>query len=171
MVDSFLLNKNDWVKFRVKIFKFITPNKTLPVIKKIIPLALIAILYYSCKKDGGSMPVSEVDNATFTLYETHFLEALWKLDPDWATSTGYHKYDSLLLIPNSKSRSDMINFTKVQMDSLAKYDPNILSPGNKIDYHLIQNQLDATQWAIQQEKAYEWNPGSYNVIGTCSPTC
>jgi uncharacterized protein (DUF885 family) len=135
-------------------------------VKKLIPLFVIALLVYACKKDGGSLPQGQVDNDAFTIYETHFLDALWKLDPNWATSVGYHKYDSLLVIPNSSSRSAMINFTKVQMDSLAKYNPGTLSEGNRMDYKLIQNQLDATQWALQQEKAYEWNPGTYNVISS-----
>jgi uncharacterized protein (DUF885 family) len=136
------------------------------VIKKLLPIGLIILSVYSCKKDGAEMSPTETNNTTFGRYETHFLEALWKLDPDAATQTGFHKYDSLLVIPNSKSRSEMMSFTKVQMDSLAKYDPGQLSDGNKIDYHLIQNQLDKTQWEIQQEKAYEWNPGTYNLIGT-----
>lgn len=134
--------------------------------KKLIPLFVIVLLVYACKKDGSSLPQGQVDNDAFTAYETHFLDALWKLDPNWATEVGYHKYDSILVIPNSSSRSAMINFTKVHMDSLAKYNPGTLSDANRMDYKLIQNQLDATQWALQQEKAYEWNPGTYNVIGS-----
>jgi uncharacterized protein (DUF885 family) len=136
-------------------------------VKKLIPLVCLCLLMYACKKDGeGSLDMSAKDNDAFAAYETHFLDALWKLDPDWATGVGYHKYDSVLVIPNSSSRQAMITFTKVQMDSLAKYNPGVLSESNKIDYKLIQNRLDATQWSIQQEKAYEWNPGEYNVIGT-----
>jgi uncharacterized protein (DUF885 family) len=136
------------------------------VIKKLLSLTLIVLVVYSCKKDNVNADNSAKDNDAFAAYETHFLEALWKLNPDWATNEGYHKYDSLMVIPNSSSRSAMINFTKVQMDSLAKYNPGTLSESYRMDYKLIQNQLDATQWAIQQEKAYEWNPGEYNVIGT-----
>ncbi|WP_237073753.1 DUF885 domain-containing protein [Mucilaginibacter mali] len=136
------------------------------MIKKLIPLALMALLAYSCKKDMNSTDESAKDNDAFTAYEGHFLDALWKLNPDWASDVGYHKYDSVLVIPNPASRSALIAFTKVQMDSLAKYNPGTLSEGNRMDYKLIQNHLDATQWAIQQEKSYEWNPGNYNVINT-----
>jgi uncharacterized protein (DUF885 family) len=136
------------------------------VIKKLLSLTLIVLVVYSCKKDNVNADNSAKDNDAFAAYETHFLEALWKLNPDWATNEGYHKYDSLMVIPNSSSRSAMITFTKVHMDSLAKYNPGTLSESYRMDYKLIQNQLDATQWAIQQEKAYEWNPGEYNVIGT-----
>lgn len=135
--------------------------------KRLLPLFSIILLIASCKKDGqGPMDNSPKDNDAFAAYETKFLDALWKLNPDDATMVGYNKYDSVLIIPNSSSRSAMINFTKVHMDSLAKFNPGSLSAPYRMDYAMIQNELDKTQWQIQQEKAYEWNPGSYNEIGT-----
>nr|WP_214653083.1 DUF885 domain-containing protein [Mucilaginibacter segetis] len=122
--------------------------------------------FSACKKEGQSGPISAKDDAAFTAYEANFLDDLWKLNPGWATSVGYHKYDSLLVVPDDKSRKKMISFTKVQMDSLSRFDVNSLSDANKIDYHLMQNQMEATQWEIEQLKAYQWNPASYNVVGT-----
>jgi len=136
------------------------------VIKKITLIVLLGITFYSCKKDEGAMPEGEMDNTAFTAYEGHLLDALWKLDPDWATASGYHKYDSVLVIPSSHNRQAYITFTKVQTDSLLRYNAGILSESNKVDYHLIQDQLETLQWQLQQEKAYEWNPCTYNIIGT-----
>jgi uncharacterized protein (DUF885 family) len=133
------------------------------VIKNITFIAFIILAVYGCKKDANIV-AGAVDDEAFDNYKADFLEKLWKLDPDRATTAGYHTYDSLLIIPNNKSRNAMMNFTKVQMDSLAKYDPDVLSEGNKMDYHLIQDEMDAIQWRLQQEKAYEWDPGTYNVI-------
>ncbi|MBK0380553.1 DUF885 domain-containing protein [Mucilaginibacter sp. SD-g] len=134
--------------------------------KKILLLALYVTAFSACKKEGQSGPISAKDDAAFTAYEANFLDDLWKLNPGWATSVGYHKYDSLLVVPDDKSRKKMISFTKVQMDSLSRFDVNSLSDANKIDYHLMQNQMEATQWEIEQLKAYQWNPASYNVVGT-----
>jgi len=106
------------------------------------------------------------DDAAFTIYENSFLDALWKQNPDWATSVGYHKYDSLLYIPNGQSRDKMMDFVRVQTDSLSRFEVNSLTEANRIDYKMMQNQLEYTQWQIQQLKAYEWDPSSYNVIGT-----
>lgn len=133
--------------------------------KNFIFISLIVLAVYSCKKDAN-ITAGAVDDAAFDNYKTKFLEDLWKLDPNWATTVGYHKYDSLLVIPNGKSRDAMITFTKQQMDSLAKYNPDVLTESNKMDYQLIQDQMDAIQWQLQQEKAYEWDPGTYNVIST-----
>ncbi|WPU95466.1 DUF885 domain-containing protein [Mucilaginibacter sabulilitoris] len=123
----------------------------------------------ACKKDmggSGSGPLMGKDDAAFAIYENSFLDALWKLDPDWATSVGYHKYDSLLYIPNEQSRQKMIEFIKVQVDSLSRFEANTLNEGNRIDYKIMQNQLDYSQWQIERLKAYEWDPSSYNVIST-----
>jgi len=106
------------------------------------------------------------DDAAFTIYENSFLDALWKQNPDWATSVGYHKYDSLLYIPNGQSRDKMMDFVRVQTDSLSRFEVNSLTEANRIDYKMMQNQLEYAQWQIQQLKAYEWDPSSYNVIGT-----
>jgi uncharacterized protein (DUF885 family) len=137
------------------------------VIKKILLLALYVAAFSACKKDGQSSgPLSAKDDAAFALYEEHFLEDLWKQNPDWATAVGYHKYDSLLVIPTDKNRQQAIHFAKVHTDSLSRFEVNSLSEANKIDHRLMLNQLESMQWNAEQLRAYQWDPTSYNVIGT-----
>jgi len=138
------------------------------VIKKVlITFTLFASFLIACKKDSSVSPMAgSVDDVAFNSYEQHFLDEFWKLNPDWATSVGYHKYDSLLLIPNKSTREKQLNFAKVQLDSLGKYNPSGFLVSNKMDYAIIQNQMSYLQWQIEQQKAYEWDPSSYNVIGT-----
>jgi len=136
------------------------------VIKKIVALALFVGFFTACKKDGSVGPQGAVDEAAFNAYELHFLDEFWKLNPDYATSVGYHKYDSLLVIPDKKSREKLLNFSKVQQDSLGKYNPGTFFASNKMDYSIIQNQLAEMQWRIETLKDYEWDPSSYNVIGS-----
>ena len=141
--------------------------KLFTVIKKILLLALYVAAFTACKKEGQSVSsLSARDDAAFASYENHFLEELWKHNPDWATNVGYHKYDSVLLVPGDKTRKEFIHFTKVQMDSLSHFDVNTLSDANKMDHRLMLNQLESMQWSTEQLKAYEWDPSSYNVIGT-----
>ena len=137
------------------------------MIKKIITLALFAAAIAACKKDSNApIPEGSMDDAAFAIYENHFLDEFWKLNPDWATNVGYHKYDSVLLIPNKQNREKLLQFTKIQMDSLGKYHPELFTEANKMDYGMIQNQLAAIQWQIGSLKSYEWDPSSYNVIHT-----
>ena len=134
--------------------------------KKILTFVLFTTFFIGCKKDGSVDPTQRKDDAGFTLYENNFLDALWKLNPDWATSVGYHKYDSILLVPSNKNREKIIDFDKLQLDSLSRYTVTDLSEANRIDYYLMQNQLQYSQWSQELLKQYEWDPTTYNVIGT-----
>ena len=137
------------------------------MIKKLLyTAAIITAAFTGCKKDGNAGPQLGKDDASFAIYENSFLEALWKLNPDWATSVGYHKYDSLLFVPDDKLRDKMVNFAKVGIDSLSRFDVTTLSDVNKIDYHLMENQMEEMEWKIQELKSYQWDPTSYNVTGT-----
>ncbi|HVS93932.1 MAG TPA: DUF885 domain-containing protein [Mucilaginibacter sp.] len=135
--------------------------------RKAIIFMSLAFMAWACKKDSSVGPITgSIDDAAFNAYEQHFLDGFWKLNPDWATSVGYHKYDSILLIPNKQNREKLLNFTKVQLDSLGRYNPGTFLESNKMDYAILQNQMAYMQWQIEQLKAYEWDPSSYNVIGT-----
>jgi uncharacterized protein (DUF885 family) len=136
-------------------------------VKKILlSFLFLAGLLIGCQKDASVNPESVKDNDSFVIYEQSFLDALWKNNPDWATQEGYHKYDSLLLVPSNKNRDKLLDFDKIELDSLSRYDVTTLSETNQIDYHLMQNQLQYSQWQIKQLKQYEWDPSQYNVIGT-----
>jgi len=137
------------------------------VLKKYISTAIIAIgLLVGCKKDSSVGPQGGKDDGSFIAYESNFLNGLWKLSPDWATSEGFHKYDSLLLIPNDQSRDKLLTYAKVQLDSLSRFEVTTLNDANKIDYHMMENELESIEWSIQDLKAYQWDPSSYNVTGT-----
>ena len=137
------------------------------MLKKYISTAIIAIgLLVGCKKDSSVGPQGGKDDGSFIAYESNFLNGLWKLSPDWATSEGFHKYDSLLLIPNDQSRDKLLTYAKVQLDSLSRFEVTTLNDANKIDYHVMENELESIEWNIQDLKAYQWDPSSYNVTGT-----
>src|SRR5246127_5472348 len=103
-----------------------------------------------------------VDDAAFSVYEQKFLDDFWKLNPDWATSVGYHKYDSVLLIPNKQNREKLLKFAKVQLDSLGRYNPSTFLQTNKMDHAILENQMNEVQWQIEQLKSYEWDPALNN---------
>jgi uncharacterized protein (DUF885 family) len=124
---------------------------------------LLILTIAGCKKDGDQ---SAEGGTPFDKYKQQFIDDLWKQNPDWASSVGYHKYDSVLVIPTDQSRSDHIAFIKSQQGQLAAFDIKQLPPLNQIDYHLIQNQLQSSLWQIDTLKTYQWDPSSYNVIGS-----
>jgi len=102
-------------------------------------------------------------DAQFDHYKENFVTALWEVYPSWASSVGYHKYDSVLVVPDNASRNTELVFCKANLDSLKQYNLAQLSDANKIDYYLIENQLKYAIWGITEERGYTWNPAVYNV--------
>lgn len=128
----------------------------------------VAAMLLACNSDKAGTSNAAADNNAendkrFDSYKEAFVEKLWEVYPDWATGQGYHKYDSILRIPNEAARKMELDFCKAQLDSLKKYDAGKLSSSNRIDYYLIENQLKGTEWAINEQKSYEWNPSMYNL--------
>ncbi|RKR82483.1 uncharacterized protein (DUF885 family) [Mucilaginibacter gracilis] len=126
--------------------------------------ALLLILSITgCKKDGAG---ADDGNSPFDTFKQQFIDGLWKQNPDWASSVGYHKYDSVLVVPTDGSRAAQKAFYQSMQAQLASFDLSKLPPLNQIDYRLIQNQLQSSIWQIDTLKQYQWDPSSYNVIGS-----
>jgi len=127
--------------------------------KTILSIALAAVLFSCNKKETA---VANADKK-FDAYKEYFVNELWKSNPDWAASQGFHKYDSILIIPNSDNLKRQLDFSKTQLDSLRNYDLKSLSDNNKTDYHMMKNLLEAAAFSINEVKSFEWNPSEYNV--------
>ena len=136
--------------------------------KKIVITAAICLLMASCGNNNQTNSKAETmqsDDSLFDAFKQNFVEDLWKMYPSWASSQGYHKYDSLLVVPNEESRAKEMAFCKGTAVMLKTLDLSKLSDNNKTDYYMIENQISSTEWAINSLKSYEWNPSQYNVCG------
>ncbi|MCW3122620.1 MAG: hypothetical protein JWQ38_2112 [Flavipsychrobacter sp.] len=130
--------------------------------KKIIPVIIFCIATFSFSNLQAKDMLSPADKA-FNSYKERFVLSLWKINPGWASSVGFHKYDNVLVIPDQKSRILELDFCNKQLDSLSRFKLDDLSDANKTDHHMMENQLKYTQWGIQEQKAWQWDPSSYNV--------
>ncbi len=104
-------------------------------------------------------------NVSFNNFKQHFVLALWKQYPSWASSQGFHKYDNELVVPNEVSRNKSMLFCNLYLDSLKKINVDQLTINNQTDYKMMVNELQSRKWYTQVFKAYEWNPSNYNVCG------
>ncbi|HOY41262.1 MAG TPA: DUF885 domain-containing protein [Chitinophagales bacterium] len=107
-------------------------------------------------------------NTQFTTYKKAFIDRFWKINPEWATYVGYHKYDSILPIPNGQQRTKELVFYKKELKKLSTFPYDKLSDLNKIDYKILENELQKYIWQIEVLKEFEWNPSYFNVGGTFS---
>jgi len=98
-------------------------------------------------------------------FSAQFIESLWELSPTWALYSGYHKFDSKLVVPDNFSRQQSLDFVKTQRAQLSMVDQSKLSASTRIDMALITNTLDSIEWDIKTFKSWQWQPSQYNVAG------
>ncbi|MGB3948960.1 MAG: DUF885 domain-containing protein [Bacteroidia bacterium] len=134
--------------------------------KIVLHLTAILITLIACNNNGTHKGNVEDINPQFDNYKATFIELLWKQYPTWASSQGYHNYDSVLIVPNDDARQAELAFASAQLDSLKKYNTELLSANNKTDYYIIENQLKSILWNINEFKSFEWNPSEYNISST-----
>ncbi|WP_367753129.1 DUF885 domain-containing protein [Flavobacterium sp. WC2430] len=130
--------------------------------KKILFPILSLLLVFSCNKKPKTTEGINL-NEKFEHYKKGYVTTLWDVYPDWASSQGYHKLDSVLVASDSVYLKKQLDFAHSQLDSIQNYPLENLSDPNIIDYYIIKNQLQSTIFKIDKLKSYEWDPSEYNV--------
>ncbi len=127
-------------------------------------ILFFAMIIFSCTQDkkNGSENPGQI-NEDFTGYKDRLILRVWEMYPTWASAVGYHKFDSLLNVPDEAQRKKELQFITAELDSMKKFNPEQLNDNNRTDYYLILNQLNASVWGINEMKSFEWDPSSYNV--------
>ena len=132
-------------------------------------IAAAALLLIACNSSEKKEETnSSSQDKAFDTYKNYFVEELWKNYPEWASSVGYHAYDSVMTVNDETHRKSELNFLNAQLDSLKKYDVAQLSSNNKTDYELMLNQLKSGIFNNEELHADQWNPSLYNISGSCA---
>lgn len=133
--------------------------------KKVFLIGLTTFLL-ACGGDQSQQKQEEQDiNHEFETYKQEFIEALWEMNPIWASYEGFHKYDSLLPIPNEVHRSEKLSFAQKMKTDLLKFNEKELDDLNRIDWYMIRDYLSSVDFYENEFKSYEWDPSSYNLGG------
>ena len=133
-----------------------------------IGLCVVILLIVSCNNQSQQPFVAAGKNdSSFNNFQTRFLDAYWKQNPTAAIYAGYGKYYERLVIPDSTAFAVTVNFCKAWLDSLHGFNYNNLSDDNKINYAIVQNQLQSTIWYTGTFKIQQWDPSAYNLGGDC----
>lgn len=135
--------------------------------RKITPILCLIVLVGACNSPKNESRTQN-EEVRFEAFKEHFIEALWAKYPGWASSVGFHKYDSVLTIPNEAERDASIQFCRAYTDSLSKFNLSALTINNKTDYYLIKNVLESTLWYAQVFRSDTWDPSVYNLGGAFS---
>jgi hypothetical protein len=127
---------------------------------KKIHLALLTVLLFNCSEKEKSL---QSQDPQFENYKTRFLDELWALHPNWASSVGYHKYDSLLTVPDEEQRTRETVFLKRHDDSLNNFSDERLSVHNRTDRLMLRDFIESAEWRLNTLRAWQWDPSVYNV--------
>lgn len=133
---------------------------------RILIFPVLACLFLMACQSNDTNRTTGDHNQHFDRYKEALIENLWKLYPEWASSVGYHDYDSVLTVPDAAGRDKKIAFWKAQQDSLRQFDPAQLNDNNRTDWQILQNQAASSAWYLTELKTYEWDPSDYNVSST-----
>jgi uncharacterized protein (DUF885 family) len=125
----------------------------------------VLIQFLASCKSPSEQKANKNPDSDFQRFEQRFIEALWKQFPSWASSSGRHEFDSILVIPDEKQRVSDLKFCNDWLDSLEVFQNEPLSSSLKMDYRMIQSQLESQIWYTQSFRSWEWNPAEYNLGG------
>lgn len=130
-----------------------------------LPLLLLALpaCTSNTTKTTADQAAATPADARFDRFKNQFILDLWQQNPDYASAMGFHKYDSLLVIPSEVQRRSDAAFVAKNLGALAGFGLDSLSPGNQIDWRLLSNELRAQRWYADTLRSWQWNPASYNL--------
>ena len=133
------------------------------------PIVLLAIiLSVSCNNHQPlSATAATGTDTSFSDFQTRFLDAYWKQNPVAAIYAGYGKYYDRLPMPDSATFAAGSIFAKGWLDSLHAFNYNGLTDDDKINYAIVQNQLQSAVWYTDTFKIQQWDPSAYNLGGEC----
>lgn len=85
--------------------------------------------------------------------------------PESSIYAGRYENAATLTIPDAPRRAADLAFAKAGLAELAAFDPQQLSPAQRIDHMLLKNRFESTIWYQDTFRDWAWNPSRYNVAG------
>jgi uncharacterized protein (DUF885 family) len=130
-------------------------------------LPLLALALPACTSHPATTAADKTAatpaDARFDRFKNQFILDFWKQNPEYASSQGFHKYDSLLVVPDAAQRQREAAFIAQNLGKLGGFALDSLSPTNQIDLHLLTNELRSERWYADTLRSWQWNPASYNL--------
>ena len=133
--------------------------------KKILVISLVAVLFACESKKVETSAEESKPEQSFETFKADYIDAMWQMNPISASYQGVHDYDNQLPILDEKRDQAELEFANQWLTSLEEFDYESLSELDQIDFHLIKDNLASTEFYINEFKAGEWNPSSYNLGG------
>jgi uncharacterized protein (DUF885 family) len=123
-----------------------------------LAVAVVLAMSWSCSP-------SESADQQFEQLARQYVDDLLKLNPEFATSLGEHRYDAQLDDYSLAGVERNLQLEKDYLQRVAGIDPASLSEINAIDHEILRSRIERSIFALEVLREYEWNPMRYNVGG------
>jgi uncharacterized protein (DUF885 family) len=100
-------------------------------------------------------------DAAFEALGDRFVADLPDFSPVASTSIGDHSRDADLDQVDAAGREELAALLRAYQDELSAIDRDGLSRANQIDYELLQSDIAARLWALEELQEWAWNPLYY----------
>ena len=110
-----------------------------------------------------SCTVQQNEDAKFEAFAKEYLAKLLEKNPELATSLGDHQYDDFLSDYSQAGIQAQIQFQRQSLERLGQIQVTKLSRVNRIDFGILQSQIQSALFQLENLREHEWNPLFYNV--------
>ena len=90
-------------------------------------------------------------------------DKLLEKNPELATSLGEHRYDDRLSDYSQAGIQAQVQFQRQSSERLGQIETSKLSAVNRIDFGILQSQIQSALFQLENLREHEWNPLFYNV--------
>ncbi|MBI4747967.1 MAG: DUF885 domain-containing protein [Acidobacteria bacterium] len=102
------------------------------------------------------------EDEKFELLANGYIESFLKQNPETATTLGDHQFDDKLTDRSRSGYKQRLKLNVETLKSLSAINPARLSAVNRIDYKILQSNVEAEIFEIETLREHEWNPMLYN---------
>jgi len=110
-----------------------------------------------------SCSVPQSEDFKFEAFAQDYLDKLLEKNPELATSLGEHRFDDRLSDYSQAGIEAQVQFQRQSVERLGQIDASRLSAVNRIDFGILQSQIQSALFQLENLREHEWNPLFYNV--------
>ena len=127
--------------------------------------ALVACAPTRTTGTDAPAPSGERELQDFSTFSQDLMMRMLARSPEWSIYAGRYDDADQMTIPDAVQRQDELAFIEASLQALAAYDPDALTPDQRIDYMLLSNRLESARWYQNSFRGWQWMPSNYNVAG------
>ena len=135
----------------------------LPRLRSLLGAASLCTLVPGSLLAADPAPATPSADAKFETLAHGCIEQFLTLNPESATQLGDHRFDGRL---NDRSKAGVaagLLFAEKSLQELATISPADLGTANRVDYAILQNNLESSVLELKIVRGWEWNPLDYNI--------